>query len=148
VSGFHINIIEKTIKLSSPCYTTPQYPYGYRVFAAATFETVAEFDRELRRMIAQRMPLVPYPHMPLRFRDDLRYQPRADGFDLVSPCQRHRFTGAAVWGPLGASIARGDLTYAGVCAEVWERPHCDPMLLAVAMQTLFDKGFLDELDVS
>ena len=37
VSGFLINLVERTLKLISPCYTTREYPYGYRVFAEASF---------------------------------------------------------------------------------------------------------------
>jgi radical SAM family RiPP maturation amino acid epimerase len=147
ISGFHINILEKTVKLTSPCFTTQQYPYGYRTFAAATFETVSDFDRIIRQMVEQKMPLVPYPQMPMRFRDDLRYQPKAGGFDLVSPCQRHHFKGHEVWAPLGELIARGDLTHEAVCDGLLEEPHCNPMMIAAALQYLFDRGFLDELDV-
>jgi radical SAM family RiPP maturation amino acid epimerase len=79
VSGFLINVIDKTIKLISPCYTTPQYRYGYRVFDQATFTDAGDFDRQIVNMIERKMVFEPHPDMAMRFRDDLRYRPRPDG---------------------------------------------------------------------
>lgn len=148
VSGLLINIVNKTIKLVSPCYTTEQYPYGYRVFDEATFATASEFDQVLRDMVERKMVLTPYGEMPLRFRDDLQYRQQVEGFELVSRYQVHTFRGNEVWGPLGALIERGDLTYGEVCDALVDQYECDPMLVWTQIQALFDKGFLDELAVS
>jgi radical SAM family RiPP maturation amino acid epimerase len=149
VSGFLINLIDKTIKLTSPCYTTPQYPYGYRIFDAATFETASDFDRVLREMIERKMSLAPYASMPMRFRDDLRYKPQEDGFDLVSPFQRHHYKGQnGIWSVLGELIARGDLTYKQVCDRSLDEYLCNPMIVSVMIKNLFNSGVLDELEVS
>lgn len=148
VSGLLINTIEKTVKLTSPCYTNAEkYPYGYRTFAQASFETVDDFDRVLHDMVARKMVLAPYPSMPMRFRDDLRYQPKEGGFDLVSPNQRHQFKQHEIWSPLGELIARGDLTYENVCNLLIDEYRCDPMIGMAMMKNLFDGGFLDELEV-
>jgi hypothetical protein len=64
--------VERTLKLISPCYTTQQYRYGYRVFAQATFEDTEDFDRVLRAMLARKLVSAPYRDMPMAFRDDLR----------------------------------------------------------------------------
>ena len=148
VSGFLINIIDKTIKLTSPCYTTPQYPYGYRVYDEATFETGQDFVHELQRMIARKMAVAPYPDMPLQFRDDFLYQPKPHGFDLVSPFQRQHFQDNPVWRPLGDILAQGDLTYQQTCNKLLEIHQCNPILVAVMIKNLFDRGFLNELDIN
>jgi radical SAM family RiPP maturation amino acid epimerase len=148
VSGFLINLIDKTIKLISPCYTTEQYPYGYRIFDEATFETVNDFNRILHDMVERKMALAPYASMPMRFRDDLLYQPKEDGFDLVSPFQRHHYKGDGVWEVLGELISRGDLTHAQVCEISLDEYQCNPMLVNVMIQNLFHDGVLDELKVN
>lgn len=148
VSGFLINMIEKTVKLVSPCYTTMQYPYGYRVFDEAQFETVSDFDRIIRAMVDRKMMAKPYPSMPMRFRDDLRYRPQDNGFELTSRYFVHPFKGEQVWGPLGELMARGNLTYGEVCDMLLDTYQCNPMIVAVMIQNLFDRGFLDERDTS
>jgi radical SAM family RiPP maturation amino acid epimerase len=147
VSGLLINLVERTLKLISPCYTNRQYRYGYRVFAQATFEDAEDFDRVLRAMLARKLVSAPYRDMPMAFRDDLRYQARDDGFMLVSPNRVHRFRGNEVFAPLGELLARGDLTYAEVCDALIDEHRCNPMHVVAVLKSLFDKGLLDELGV-
>src|SRR5690606_27569169 len=100
VSGFLINLIQKTIKVISPCYTTPQYRYGYRVFAEATFTDAADFDRTIADLINRTMVVEPYDDMPMKFRDDLKYRPIEGGFQVRSREQVHECSGHEVYGPL------------------------------------------------
>ncbi len=146
VSGFLINIIEKTIRLVSPSYTTLERPYGYRVFDEVTFTDGADFDRQIVSLIERKMALEPYDNMPMRFRDDLRYRPRPDGFKLTSRQQVHLMTGDEIYAPLGELLHQGTLTYAQVIEELADRAF-NPMLAAAAIKALFDEGFLCEMDI-
>lgn len=144
VSGFLINILEKTIRLISPCYTSRQYPYGYRIFDEARFDTVDDFRDALERMI-DRIPSAPYRTMPMRFRDDLKYGDTDDGFELVSPHKVHRFCEDEVWQPLGRLIVEGAFNYEGLCDKLFE-DGLNPMKVIASISSLFDQGFLDETD--
>jgi radical SAM family RiPP maturation amino acid epimerase len=147
VSGFLINIIEKTIRLISPCYTTSEYRYGYRVFDQVTFTDAADFDRQIAGMIARKMVFLPYDEMPMRFRDDLRYRPRPDGFQLTTRHQVHQLTGDELYAPLGELLHRGTLTYAEVVDDLVYRHGFNAMIVTAVVQGLFDEGFLCEMNV-
>lgn len=148
VSGFLINIIEKTIKLVSPCYTTEQYRYGYRVFEQVTFTDGADFDRQLASMIQRKMVMEPYDDMPMRFRDDLRYRPRPDGFQVTTRHQVHQCVGDEIYAPLGELLHQGDLTYAQLVDELVFGRGLNAMLVTAAIKGLFDEGFLCEMGVA
>jgi radical SAM family RiPP maturation amino acid epimerase len=147
VSGFLINIIEKTIRLISPCYTTEQYRYGYRVFDEVSFTDAADFERKLANVIERKCVLEPYGEMRMRFRDDLRYRPRPDGFKLTSKNVVHHLTGDELYAPLGEMISAGTHTYDAIIENLIERGF-NPMVATAAIKAMFDKGFLCELEIS
>jgi hypothetical protein len=147
VSGFLVNLIEKKIQLNSPCYTSEKYRYGYRVFAEATFETAEDLDHAIRDIMARKMLLRPYRTMPVRFRDDLDYRPKEAGFVLVSPFKVHRFEGNETLGPVGRLIAGGDLNHEQVIQRLVREEGINPMMASATIKGLFDRGFLDEVDV-
>jgi radical SAM family RiPP maturation amino acid epimerase len=148
ISGFLINMVEKTIKLISPCYTSKKYPYGYRTFDEQSFKNVEEFDQVLHEMIQKNMVEAPYSDMPLAFRDDLHYRPNEDGFQLVSPNKWHDFTGNPVWRPLGKILAAGDLTYEQAWSKLVLEQGQNPAIVVASITSLFDRGFLDEVNIS
>jgi hypothetical protein len=92
------------------------------------------------------MLLEPSGDMVLRFRDDLQYRPKADGYTVVSPNQVHHSGSQPHQKPLGDLIARGTMTYDEVIDALMAQG-CDPMSAAASIKALFDDGMLDELDV-
>jgi hypothetical protein len=147
VSGFLINMVRRTIQLVSPCYTSEQWPYGYRVFDTLTFDkSPAAFERALQTLIERNMPRSPAPDYPARFRDDLTYRPTAEGFDLLSPNQVHHFCGQEMYGLVGRLLAAGNLTYQQLSDAVLDGGSRNPLLAADALQKMFDGGFLDEVN--
>lgn len=147
VSGFLINIIQRSIKVISPCYTTPEYRYGYRVFAEATFTDAEDFDRLMTDLIDRVMVIDPYDDMPMKFRDDLKYRPIEGGFQVRSREQVHECSGDEVYGPLGTLLHQGNLTYAQVVDELVDNQGFDPMMTTAIIRSLFDQGFLCEMDI-
>lgn len=51
VTGFLINIVEKSIKLISPTMPSKQWPDGYIIYDSRNYDDVANFDAILRQMI-------------------------------------------------------------------------------------------------
>lgn len=147
VSGFLINIIEKSIKLISPCYTTKERRYGYRVFDEVSFTDGADFDRQIVSMIERKMVFEPYDAMPMRFRDDLRYRPRPDGFQLTTRHEVHHLLGDEAYAPLGELLNQGTLTYAELIDQLVDERGLNPMMVVAAIKGLFDEGFLCEMEV-
>jgi radical SAM family RiPP maturation amino acid epimerase len=148
VSGFLINIIEKSIRLISPCYTTQEHRYGYRVFDQVSFTDAADFDRQLGDMIERKMVYQPYDGMTMRFRDDLRYRARPDGFQLSTRHQVHQLVGDEIYGPLGALLDAGSMTYAEVVDDLVDNHGFNAMIVTAVIKGMFDEGFLCEMQVA
>lgn len=145
VSGFLINMVNQTIQLVSPCYTSTRWPCGYRVFDEATFEDAEHFHTVICKMIETNMPPAPRPDMPARFRDDLIYRNTGAGFDLISPNQFHHFQGNDVYNMTGSLIAEGQWTYDQVMGRVDSIYPGSIMTVVAIIKSLYDDGFLDEV---
>lgn len=92
VSGFRVNMIDRTITLTSPCFASKQWPKGYRDYATVVFtEDPQSVKPALLSLIQSKMPLkMPNDHI-VRWRDDLRFRIHKDGYELVSPVRFHKF---------------------------------------------------------
>ncbi|MCL6611573.1 MAG: radical SAM family RiPP maturation amino acid epimerase [Peptococcaceae bacterium] len=145
VSGFRINLVSKTIELFSPCFTSKKWPYGYRVFDEAVYNDEHDFPEVVQAMIERSMFLSPPLDKPLRFRDDTVFRPTEEGFDLLTPSQRHYFKSRETCGPLGELIAAGESTYAQITGQLVKKNGVNPIVLRAAIQKLFDDGFIDEV---
>src|SRR6185437_16374682 len=56
VTGFLVNMCDRTVQLISPCTADDRRPVGFHVFAEARFDTPADLGAALDRMIEERMP--------------------------------------------------------------------------------------------
>ena len=149
ISGTLVNMVNRTVKLISPCYTTMQYPYGYRVFDEATFDDGPEgFEAALKRIIGRSMVVRPYPEMPMRWRDDLKVAPHPDGVTLLSPTTRRDFRRGELHVRTAELIGRGDLTYEQVFDALSDNPRIGPMVALSMLDALFRKGLLCELAIT
>ena len=148
ISGLLVNMVRRTIKLISPCYTTMEFRYGYRVFDETTFDSPEGFEVALKRMIARSMVVRPYPEMPMRWRDDLKAVAQPDGFTLVSPTTRRDFRRGELHLRTGELVDRGDLTYEQVFDSLSDNPKIGPMVAMSMLDSLFGKGYLCELAIT
>lgn len=73
VSGFLINIVERTVRLVSPCMPSKDIPDGYIVFATMTYREPGELVAVLRNMIAEHMPVELNPADLIQFSHNLSY---------------------------------------------------------------------------
>ena len=143
VTGFYVNMADRTIKLISPCQATERWPYGYRVFAEDTFTDAGTYRAGIEGMIEKYMPENVTVDRRLAFRDDLRHEPRSDGFSLISSNQRHHITGQSFLTGLGSVIARGDSTF-GRIYDLLVKKGTSALAVSFTVKDLFDKGLLDE----
>jgi radical SAM family RiPP maturation amino acid epimerase len=148
VSGFYINLITKTIKLVSPCYTSRKWPYGNRVFDEAVFETVEDFYTAMQDMIERNMPEAPPENMPLRLRDDLVCKITENGFNLISPNQIHHFENKSVYQALGKLLTDSSIRYQDAMEILTDQYNQNPFAVHAVLNYLFTGGFLDEVGLS
>ena len=146
VSGFDINLASRSVMLFSPCYVSAKWPYGFRVFALEKYEDAEHFPQVLNNIIERCMPLSPPGERKIKFRDDIVFRPTEEGFDLATPNQLHHFKGKQKCEPLGELINEGDHTYDQLVAHLVQRHKKNPIILRMAIQQLFNDGFLDEVD--
>ncbi len=143
-TGFLVNMVEKTVELASPCMASDRWPKGYRVFAQDRFTDAASYRAVLVRMIEKFMPDHLEPDTVLRFRDDLHYEPLADGFDLRSRYELKHVRGARFHPQIGALIAAGRHTYSQILDQVASSGTL-PLFAATTIGELFNRGLLDEV---
>ncbi|KJS16129.1 MAG: hypothetical protein VR69_10535 [Peptococcaceae bacterium BRH_c4b] len=147
VTGFYINLVRKDIKLVSPCFTSEKWPYGYRVFDEASFDTVEDFHSTVLEMI-DNMPQKPPANMPLRLRDDIICRPLANGFDLVSPNQIHHFHNKSVFHVLGELLMNTPVSYQDASDILVDKYRQDLFAVHAVLKHLFNNGFLDEVKLN
>lgn len=110
VSGFLFNMVDRSVKLISPCPADDRWPLGYRIHDEGTFSDTSDLKILLEKMIAQNMPLTVRSHDLIRFRYDLSYESLLDGFRLSTPFQTRQFRQVPYVRELGELIREGTRT--------------------------------------
>ena len=124
ISGFLTNMVDRTVKLVSPCPASDRWPLGYRVHAQGRFDTAEQFAELIAEMTSQdSMPAQVRAGDVLSLRPDLRCAPVEGGIEVTSPWLRQRFRGL---GPeamalLGAQVAEGRHTVADIALALEAR---------------------------
>ncbi len=72
ISGFIVNLAEKTVRLSTPCLSDDLHPTGEILSERVPFTDAEEFDRILRSMIGRYMPEKPDLSKRFRLRSGIR----------------------------------------------------------------------------
>jgi radical SAM family RiPP maturation amino acid epimerase len=141
--GYLVNMLDRTVRLVSPCFASERWPLGYTVHAERSFNDAAEFGDVLRRTVDESMPEHKEAEDRIAFREDLTYLPHADGFVLNSRYRQHGATGGALVAQLGELIRCGTFT----TSEITDRMMLEGMSgLDVAgwLDRLYQGGLLDD----
>jgi radical SAM family RiPP maturation amino acid epimerase len=119
VSGLLLNLVERTVKLITPCKASDRWPLGYVVFGEGRFETPSELRQLVDSMIETCMATQVPVSETIRFRQDLSLELSDDGFAVFTPFKGASFSGngrADYFKDLGALVAEGTHS-AGVIAD-------------------------------
>jgi radical SAM family RiPP maturation amino acid epimerase len=146
VSGFLVNMVERTIRLATPCAASERWPLGYRVIEERSFTDARDFAAAARAMVGRHMPLAPPAERRLSFRPELSFEPRPDGFTLAGRSGHQSFSGPPLAAELGSLIASGRYTPGAIGA--WFRDRCGlgEELTGPWLSDLFMAGVLEESD--
>ena len=139
--GYLVNMLDRTVKLVSPCFASERWPLGYIVHAEGTFNDAAEFRDVLVRIVEQAMPEHKEAGDRIAFREDLTYLPREDGFVLTSRYRQHGAKEGRLVARLGELIRCGTLT----TAEITDRMILEGMSaldVAAWLDRLYEGGVL------
>ena len=144
VSGFLLNMVDRSVQLITPCPASERWPLGYWVVDQAEFASTQELADVVDRMIEEHMPSDLGLQDRVRLRPDISITRSADDeLRLVSlltlpvpdqPKPDHLMELLLAGTYRAADLAEARYEQAGV-------PHERTLLL---LQELFDKGMLDE----
>lgn len=143
VSGFLFNMIDRSVKIVSPCSSSDRFPLGYWILDEETFDSPQDLRDRLERMIFRSMRTTLRVTDVVRPRRDLAVEMEDGRLSFRSTFLKVRFRDfphlGAVARLLGLGLTAGDLALA------IEKEHEVP--LDATMRLLlgfFDKGLLDE----
>jgi radical SAM family RiPP maturation amino acid epimerase len=137
LSGFRINLVDRTVRLLSPCPSTDRWPDGYFVYDEGTYADADDFAWLLQQMIERNMPESPPPDRAVSFSSDLVYRPVVGGFELSGEARTRTFAAGGELGAVADLISSGRYGVAQVIAEMEARCAAAP----VAAQALIDELF-------
>lgn len=143
VSGFLVNMVERSIRLVSPCRASERWPLGYRTHAEGRFDDAPGFLAFIREAVATHMAERLEGDDVVAFRKDLTYQRNPDGFKVSTPFTAHTIKGENYLAELGDMIARGDQTVGDILGALIAQGG-DVFGICGALQDLFDKGLLED----
>ena len=143
VTGFLFNMVERSVKLISPCKADDRWPNGYRIYDRGTFETANDLKVLLERMMTQQMPLGIRPDIRLRFRRDLKHENLDDGFKVSTRFLALKFRHRPLIKELGEAILKGDKTAAEIFTE-FEKLGLSPTEINYSLNLMFTRGVLDD----
>ena len=144
LTGYLVNMVDRSVRLISPCPPSNRWPLGYRVYAEGNFSCAAELDDFIVETMKKCMPEQVASDDILAFRRDLDFIPLpGEGFQLLSKYQLHKMTGSPHLTQLGRLIAQGNLTSWRVIEELMVQ-HEDVLAIMSSIQKLFDQGLLED----
>jgi radical SAM family RiPP maturation amino acid epimerase len=144
VSGFLLNMVERRVRLITPCPSSARWPDGYWVLEDARFADADDLAGLIEGMMARHMPPGVRPTDRARFRPDLSFRPITDGLELRGFGAVSRLEGPPRMSELGAAIDAGDRTVGEIVAAFEARYGRRPESTLALLNQIFEEGFLDE----
>ena len=144
ISGYLINMVQRTIKLITPCPSSDKWPNGYWIVDSARFGDAAEFAALLDRMMERHMPTALRAGDRVRLRPDLKVRMSGDQIHLDSFGAVSKITGTSRIEPMVQMVIKGNLTAGEIALQMEDRFGWPAEQAMTALNWLFDEGLLDE----
>jgi radical SAM family RiPP maturation amino acid epimerase len=147
VSGFLINMVERKVKLVTPCPANDQWPLGYMVLGESRFDGGKEMSHILECMISKQMRDVLTEEDRIAIRSDLNYRHINGGFALSSRFHQKNCRNSTMetyLQQLGDALQKGTHSAGGLALVLFYShgiPHETTMAL---LNKLFQEGCLQE----
>lgn len=146
VSGFLFNMVERSVKLITPCCADERWPLGYWVLSEAAFTDARDLQAKVLAMIAA-LPTSVKQIGPLRFARFLNMAKVEDGFEVrgdFANMRVHDKTRVA-WLQAIAGMIEGGRSTADDIALLCLYAHGMPVEVTLAqLERFFAAGMLDE----
>lgn len=150
VTGFLVNMVNRTVQLISPCASSDRWPLGYYIYDEGRFENSEDLAVLLEDIINKRMSPVVVPSTRLRFHDWLRFEATEEGFQLYGRFhQQASFCDSkhsAQWRMIGQLVQEGGKTAREISQTVATNCNTNVALVQSLLNKLLHAGVLDELN--
>jgi hypothetical protein len=137
-------MVEKSVKLISPCNASERWPLGYWVIASGTFGSAAELRSLLCSMLDEHIRDGLSVLDRVKLRRDVRMVVEPDRLQVVSPGLGLAFDGQPMAGELAALLADGTNTVEQIALRRRSCAQVAPVATLALLDQLFAKGFFDE----
>lgn len=144
VSGFLLNMIDRSVQLITPCNASDRWPLGYWVLDRGSFASPGELRELIENMIGKNMRTGLRVGDVIRLRPDLRITAQAGGLQATSLGHEIVIRKQSDADELPALVADGTATAAQIA---WRRHRVAGVPLAetfALLDHLFARGVLDE----
>lgn len=147
VSGFLINMVERRVRVVSPCRANERWPLGYYVHAEGRFKDTESLERLVEDMVRQAMPSQISELPIVRPAWFATHQEVENGFSLSSDFLRITLADP-LKGPylqrLGHLVAEGRSSASTLATLLFYEFGVPESRTLSQLQSIFEQGFLDE----
>ena len=143
VTGYLINMAEKSIKLISPCPPSEDHPLGYIIFDERKFASATDVDDFMSEAAENIMISKSDEFQSLAFRKSLEFKMITNGFQLKSPYMNHKMSGKPYLEKLGLYISQGNMTESEI-VDLLMLEYPDPLAIIASIQKLKDNFLLQD----
>ncbi len=144
VSGFLFNMVDRTVKLISPCNASDRWPLGYWVIAEGTFGTADELRDLMRSMIDDTIRDSLGVLDTVRLRHDVRIVVGPERLRVVSMGLGLAFENQPQADELAELLAAGTYTVEQIALRRRQAAGVPPAETLAVLDRLFLGGFFDE----
>jgi radical SAM family RiPP maturation amino acid epimerase len=144
VSGFLFNMVDRTVKLISPCNASDRWPLGYWVIAQGTFDTADELRDLMRSMIDETIRDSLGVLDTVRLRRDVRIVVGPERLRVVSMGLGLAFENQPQADELAELLAAGTYTVEQIALRRRQAAGVPPAETLAVLDRLFLGGFFDE----
>ncbi len=144
VSGWLLNMVERRVRLITPCPSSDRWPDGYWVLGDRRFRDGEELEDLLESMMERHMPMSLRASDPARFRPDLTVTSDDDAIRAAGCGATTTVTGVPHLRELGEALSAGGLTVGELVVAHEDRYGRPAERTMHALNEIFDAGVLDE----
>jgi len=144
MSGFIVNMVDRSVKLISPCNSNDKWPLGYWLHAEGTFTDAASLDKMTNEMVEKCMPSSVSSGDAMRFRADIKFERTEEGFTVTSPFISLKFHSMPHIGEIGEMISSAEYTAGDIAVGVADKYDIQVAEVFMTLNRIFRHGVIDE----
>lgn len=144
VSGFLFNMVERSVKLITPCNSSERWPLGYWVLAEGTFNSPEELRSWLEKTIEQHIRPALELSDVVRLRPDLTWEVDGDKFYVISRWIKITLSNHQEPARLLEMLDKGTYTAEEIALKRERESHVSLEETFLLLNDMFKKGLFDE----